>query len=120
MHNIILRSLLHLLLLARAHLARNQEAQPALGPLLSVHTDLSSCVEEEIVWDEPVFWEEAVALLVSQVVICSGCEISFSSFLSQEGDQELGSTSLTQAPGALSQLPHFSQRCHGAESQSVQ
>lgn len=67
-----------------------------------------------------MFWEEAVALLVSQVVICSGCEISFSSFLSQERDQELGSTSLTQAPGTVSQLPCFSQRCHGTESQSIQ
>lgn len=26
-------------------------------------------------WDGLVFWEEAVPLLVSQVVNCSGCEI---------------------------------------------
>lgn len=57
-------SLLHLLLLARANLACKHEAQSTSGPSPSVHTDLSSCMEDVIVWNGPVSWEEAMPLLV--------------------------------------------------------
>lgn len=33
-------------------------------------------MQEEVVWDGPMFQVEAVTLLTSQVVICSECEIS--------------------------------------------
>lgn len=52
------------------------KGQSPPGCLSSVHSDLSSCMGEEIVWNGAMLQEEAVTLLTFQVVICSECEIS--------------------------------------------
>jgi len=52
---------------------------------------------------------DAVPLLVSKVVICSGCEIPhFPTLCPRNGD--------IPAPGVLNRLPHFSQSCHIGQS----